>query len=514
MKRNTRISHLLAVLAMAALLLNVADLVATVWGLQSNGEAAQRVYAAKDVTADILPPPLYLIEMRLALSRAVDGTLSADELGQQVDRLSKEYEARAKYWAEHPPYGLEAQLLGQQHEAGKRFIQASRDVVEVARKHDPAALLTAVQSAHKVYQEHRQGVDVTVDAAVKFSDNAAAHADNMTTRVTEICIALALLATAVMSGLSKWIMSRILNPVYEAVEVAGRIAKGDFTQHINTQHTGEMGELLSSMATMQGSLTHLVDQVRQATENIQTAATEIANGNMDLSQRTERAAANLEETAASMEELNNTVRSNADSANLANQMASNASDTARNGGAVVQQVVTTMDDIRGSSQKINDITGVIDSIAFQTNILALNAAVEAARAGENGRGFAVVAAEVRILAHRSAQAAKEIKALIDNSVHTVEAGAQLVGNAGSTMQEVVTAVQRVSDIVGEITTSASEQTQGITQVNSAVNQLDQATQQNAALVEQSAAAAESLKDQARRLSELVAKFQINVPASR
>ncbi len=512
MKRNTKISHLLAMLAMSALVLNISDLVATVWGLQSNSAAAQRVYAAKDVTADILPPPLYLIEMRLALSQAVDGTLTADELGQQVDRLTKEYEARATYWAAHPPYGLEAQLLGKQHEAGQRFIQASREVVNVAHKQDPAALLAAVQQAQKAYQEHRQGVDVTVEAAAKFSDSATAHAENTTTRVTQICIALALLATAVMSGLSKWITSRILKPVHEAVGVAGRIAKGDFTQRINTHHTGEMGELLTSMETMQSSLTHLVTQVRQSTESIQTAATEIASGNMDLSQRTEKTAANLQETAASMEQLNNTVRSNADSANQANQMATSASDTARSGGHVVQQVVTTMDDIRGSSQKINDITGVIDSIAFQTNILALNAAVEAARAGENGRGFAVVASEVRTLAHRSAQAAKEIKALIDNSVHTVEAGAQLVGNAGKTMQEVVTAVQRVSDIVGDITNSASEQTQGITQVNSAVNQLDQATQQNAALVEQSAAAAESLKDQAKRLSDLVAKFQINATA--
>jgi methyl-accepting chemotaxis protein I, serine sensor receptor len=512
MKRNTKISHLLAGLAMAALVLNIADLVATVWGLNSNAKAAQSVYAAKDVTADILPPPLYLIEMRLALSRALDGTLSADELSKEVDRLSKEYDARATYWAQNPPYGLEAQLLGQQHEAGKRFIQSSREVVAVARSNDPAALSAAVQQAHKVYQEHRQGVDVTVDAAMKFSDKATKHAEQMIVRVTQICFALALLATVVMSALSKWIMSRILVPVHEAVKVAERIAHGDFTQPINTAHTGEMGDLLNSMNKMQNSLSDLVHQVRQSTENIQTAASEIANGNMDLSQRTEQAAANLEETAASMEELNNTVRSNADSAQLANQMATSASDTARNGGQVVQQVVTTMDDIRGSSQKINDITGVIDSIAFQTNILALNAAVEAARAGENGRGFAVVAAEVRTLAHRSAQAAKEIKALIDNSVHNVEAGAHLVSNAGSTMQAVVTAVQRVSDIVGEITNSASEQTQGITQVNSAVTQLDQVTQQNAALVEQSAAAAESLKDQARRLSQLVAKFQINVPS--
>jgi methyl-accepting chemotaxis protein len=248
--------------------------------------------------------------------------------------------------------------------------------------------------------------------------------------------------------------------------------------------------------------------VRSATDSINTASAEIASGNQDLSARTEQAASNLEETAASMEQLTSTVRQSADSARQANQLASSASEIAVRGGNVVGQVVTTMNEINASSKKISDIIGVIDGIAFQTNILALNAAVEAARAGEQGRGFAVVAAEVRSLAQRSAQAAKEIKGLIGSSVDRVEAGSRLAAEAGQTMSEIVGSVQRVSDIIGEITAASGEQSDGIGQVNVAVSQLDQMTQQNAALVEESAAAAESLKDQATRLAQVVQVFRI------
>jgi len=250
-----------------------------------------------------------------------------------------------------------------------------------------------------------------------------------------------------------------------------------------------------------------ISAVRASTNNIDVACSEIATGNQDLSQRTEQTAGNLQRTASSMEELTSTVRQSADAARQANQLASTAAEVAARGGAVVGQVVSTMDDINQSSRKINDIIGVIDGIAFQTNILALNAAVEAARAGEQGRGFAVVASEVRSLAGRSAEAAKEIKALIGASVEKVESGSRLVQDAGSTMQEIVSSVRKVSDMIGEITVATSEQSGGIGEVNDAINQLDQMTQQNAALVEQSAAAAESLKDQARRLVEVVEVFR-------
>ena len=259
---------------------------------------------------------------------------------------------------------------------------------------------------------------------------------------------------------------------------------------------------------MQAALRHMVGQVRVSTDSISNASAEIATGNQDLSSRTEQTAANLQQAASSMEQLTGTVKQSADSARQANQLAASAAEVAARGGNVVSRVVATMDDINASSKKIADIIGVIDGIAFQTNILALNAAVEAARAGEQGRGFAVVAGEVRSLAQRSAEAAKEIKALIGASVDKVESGSKLVADAGQTMQEIVGSVQRVTDIIGEITAAASEQSDGIGQVNTSVTQLDKMTQQNAALVEESAAAAESLKDQAQKLAAVVGTFRL------
>ncbi|MEY2685798.1 MAG: hypothetical protein RJA09_2943 [Pseudomonadota bacterium] len=305
-----------------------------------------------------------------------------------------------------------------------------------------------------------------------------------------------------------WSISRsIAKPISQAVDIAKSIAQGDLTRTIHNSRQDEVGELLQALSGMQVSLQKVVGQIRHSSDSIQSASTEVASGNQDLSARTEQAASNLEETASSMEELTATVKQSADAARQANQLASSAAEVAQRGGSVVGQVVTTMDDINQSSQKIADIISVIDGIAFQTNILALNAAVEAARAGEQGRGFAVVAGEVRTLAQRSAQAAKEIKELINTSVEKVQGGSRLVQDAGTTMQEIVSSVQRVSDIIGEITAASSEQSDGIAQVNVAVNHLDQMTQQNAALVEQSAAAAESLKDQAARLTEVIAVFR-------
>lgn len=509
MKWNSKISHLLTGLVAVTLVLNVVVLLVTEWGVMLSDEAAHKAYAAKDVTADILPPPMYLIEMRLHLSQVLDGTASVDELAREVDRLESEYKARVAYWKAHPPYGLETHLLGDQHEAGLRFIEAAREVVNVARQGDQAALVAAIRKANNVYELHRQGVDVTVAEAVGFADASIIGAERLVARIKWGTLALTIVSALLVLAVARYVMRRVLVPVHEAVEVAGRIAAGDFTQPVSQHHTGEMGELMASMAHMQHALTQLVAQVRHATDSIQTASAEIAAGNLDLSQRTERASASLQETAASMEQLSNAVRHNAESAHQASQMVESASDIARNGGAVVHEVVSTMNNIRGSSHKINDIIGVIDSIAFQTNILALNAAVEAARAAEHGRGFAVVAGEVRTLAQRSAQAAREIKQLIGHSVSTVESGSQLVDNAGGTMEKVVASVQQVSSIVTQISAGASEQREGINQINTAVSQLDQVTQQNAALVEQSAAAAESLKEQALRLAELVSRFRIN-----
>ncbi|MBT9458130.1 MAG: HAMP domain-containing protein [Burkholderiaceae bacterium] len=304
------------------------------------------------------------------------------------------------------------------------------------------------------------------------------------------------------------LVKSIRQPLQQSIDVASAIAAGDLTQHISTERGDEFGALMKALQHMNESLGRVVGNVRASTDSISHASVEIATGNADLSQRTEQTASNLQQTASSMEELTSTVRQSADSARQANQLASSAAEVAARGGAVVAQVVATMDEINASSKKISDIIGVIDGIAFQTNILALNAAVEAARAGEQGRGFAVVASEVRSLAQRSAQAAREIKSLIGTSVEKVEGGSRLVADAGKTMSEIVGSVQRVTDIIAEISAAASEQSQGIGQVNVAVTQLDQMTQQNAALVEESAAAAESLKEQAMRLAQEVAVFKL------
>jgi methyl-accepting chemotaxis protein len=299
-------------------------------------------------------------------------------------------------------------------------------------------------------------------------------------------------------------------PAY-ASDIASAIAAGDLTVAVDLRQ-GDKDSMLFAMKTMRDSLATIVGQVRSGTDTIASASSQIASGNLDLSSRTEEQASSLEETASSMEELTSTVKQNADNARQANQLASSASEVAERGGAVVSQVVDTMASINESSKKIVDIIGVIDGIAFQTNILALNAAVEAARAGEQGRGFAVVASEVRTLAQRSAAAAKEIKLLIDDSVSKVDAGAKLVDHAGTTMDEIVTSVRSVTDIMGEITAASQEQTSGIEQINMAVSQMDQVTQQNASLVEEAAAAAESMQDQAAKLAQVVAVFRLDAAA--
>jgi methyl-accepting chemotaxis protein len=323
-----------------------------------------------------------------------------------------------------------------------------------------------------------------------------------------------LVAAVILGGLvaALWLslvfIRSITGPLSEALTVANAVAEGDLRVKVNVRGDNELGQLMQALATMRDHLARVVQQVMVGAESVATASAQIAQGDNDLSGRTEEQASALEETSASMEELGSTVQQNADNAHQANQLAQNASTVAIKGGDVVGQVVHTMKDINDSSKRIADIISVIDGIAFQTNILALNAAVEAARAGEQGRGFAVVASEVRSLAGRSAEAAKEIKQLIDASVERVAQGTALVDQAGNTMTEVVSAIRRVTDIVGEISSSSSEQATGVSQVVEAVAQMDQTTQQNAALVEEIAAAADSLRSQAQQLVQTVSVFKI------
>jgi len=330
---------------------------------------------------------------------------------------------------------------------------------------------------------------------------------------SEWLMAITGLVSAVIAALcAAYIAKTITAPIGEAVRVAQTVASGDLTSHIEAHSKDETGQLLQALKDMNDSLIRIVGKVRIGTDTIACASSQIAQGNLDLSQRTEEQASSLEETASSMEELTSTVRQNADNARQANTLAASASGVAVRGGDVVARVVQTMDSINESSSKIVDIISVIDGIAFQTNILALNAAVEAARAGEQGRGFAVVASEVRALAQRSAAAAKEIKGLIGDSVEKVGAGAKLVAEAGDTMNDIVSSVQRVTDIMAEISLATQEQSTGIDQINMAVGQMDTVTQQNAALVEQAAAAAASLQEQAAGLAEVVSVFRMDQSA--
>ncbi|MBQ4792034.1 methyl-accepting chemotaxis protein [Pectobacterium versatile] len=339
------------------------------------------------------------------------------------------------------------------------------------------------------------------------NDQLAASQEDIRSATLQMIIAA--LITLLLGLLISWFISRqITTPLGNTLSMAEKIATGDLTMSINTTRKDELGQLMSAMSKMNDNLHNMIDDIRVGVSQISNASSEIVAGNTDLSSRTEQQAAAVEETAASMEQLTATVKQNADNAHHANKLAISASQTAKQGGEQVNNVVQTMTAIESSSKRIAEITSVINSIAFQTNILALNAAVEAARAGEQGRGFAVVASEVRSLAQRSSQAAKEIEGLISESVTQVSRGATLVGNAGKTMNDIVTSITQVHDIMGEIATASDEQSRGISQVSQAIVEMDSTTQQNAALVEQSSAAADSLEEQARLLKQAVSVFRL------
>ena len=359
-------------------------------------------------------------------------------------------------------------------------------------------------------QKQLQSLEQLLQAQAQAAQLRGSQVDSQTKWLFILALVVTTLVVAPLTLLN---MISICRPLTDAQRLAEAIAQGDLTTQLTVAGKDEVSDLQHALKTMQNNLHGMAGRVRDASGNIAMASQEIATGNGDLSARTEQTASNLQETVASLLQLTSTVQQTASSAQMANQLAASASQTASQGGAVVAQAVESMHEIATSSRKIGDIIGLIDSIAFQTNILALNAAVEAARAGEQGRGFAVVAGEVRLLARRSAEAASEIKRLIQSSVTAVDGGVKHVESAGKTMQEVVGSIQRVGDIIGEITAASNEQSGGISQVNQAVGDIDQMTQQNAALVEESAAAAESLKDQASRLAAVVQQFKLDQSAS-
>ncbi|MBB1652183.1 methyl-accepting chemotaxis protein [Delftia sp. UME58] len=398
--------------------------------------------------------------------------------------------------------------------------QARQPFVETMRQAGDLGIDNQGDAARDLIMGRLRALQATyfdaVEALVDYQKaQTQATVDGSLRRVAEDGVAMLVLTllAAALGGLVAWMITRTVKqqlggePSY-AAEVARQIAQGDLSVQVQLA-PGDTSSLLRAMEDMRAGLARVVSDVRQSSESIATGASQIASGNADLSQRTEEQASNLEQTAASMEEMNATVKLNADTVRTATQLAASSSQAAAGGGEIVRRVVATMEQITASSRKIGDIIGVIDSIAFQTNILALNAAVEAARAGEQGRGFAVVASEVRSLAQRSAGAAKEIKALIGESVSKVDEGSGLVGEAGSAMHDIVRQAQQVADLIGEIGAATAEQADGVSQVGEAVVQLDQVTQQNAALVEESAAAAASLNAQAARLVDLVSLFKLD-----
>ncbi len=408
-----------------------------------------------------------------------------------------------------PKSDEEKKVVAELTDARKNYI-ATRDRIAAAKKSN------STEEAERILtQEFKPQSEVylaKMSGYLKFQqktlDDMAAGVDSATTHAQWNIGVIGALAL-IIGGVFAWMLTRSVTvPLRRASEVVGAVAAGDLTRSAPSDGHDEIAHMMRDLDTMRLSLQRAISQVRDSSENIQNACQEVSAGNQDLSQRTEQTASNVQRAASAMEELNGTVGQTAMSSREANQLATNAADVAQRGGQVVADVVSTMQGIHGSSRKIADIIGVIDGIAFQTNILALNAAVEAARAGEQGRGFAVVAAEVRNLAGRSAGAAKEIKSLIEASVEQVEAGTALVNRAGETMTEVVDAIRRVTGIVSEISVASAEQAQGVSQVSGAVNEMDAATQQNAAMVEEIAAAASSLRGQAHSLVEAVRVFRL------
>ena len=506
---KSRLIFVVGFLGLVSIVIGIQGLV----NQEATNASVKTLYEDRVVALGQLERVITLIQQnQVSIATALHG--DPQQLGATADEVTARIASVGAVWKDY----MATYLTPEEKKLAERFAESRNTFVESGLQPALAAMRAGdadkaktilrgpLASSLKPVQERMDDlIQLQMDVSkAEFEQSQARYASSRIIAIS--AMALGLLVGIVMAVS---MISGIMRALKEALKLARSVAEGDLTQRVEIHSNNELGQLLQALGAMNDKLVGIVTQVRHGTDTIATASSQIAAGNMDLSSRTEQQASSLEETASSMEELTSTVKQNADNARQANQLAIIASGIAVKGGAVVTEVVDTMSSINDSAKKIVDIISVIDGIAFQTNILALNAAVEAARAGEQGRGFAVVATEVRSLAQRSAAAAKEIKTLIGDSVDKVDAGSKLVAQAGSTMNEVVESVKRVTDIMAEISAASNEQSAGIEQVNQAVSQMDQVTQQNAALVEEAAAAAGSLQDQSSQLAKVVGAFKLD-----
>jgi methyl-accepting chemotaxis protein len=516
MLKNLSIRNSLSLMIVSFAVVLLLGAAAGLLSLRASNASLQQMYTVDTpAVADLEGSAGQLLRLRLALATYASLAALNDEDGasavlKRFDQYRQASDERLAHYVSRAGADADEQrLIADMQQRRDTFLHEGVDPALAALKSGDTKAFNEVQ-AHKLPSLYSAYEKAMLALEKLQLDHGAQRYQDAQSLFYAICIAVAVgMALSLLGGwLGRAVLVRaIVSPVDATIAQFQRIANGDLTGRIEVSGDNEMGRLAAALRKMQESLIATVNAVHQGTESIDTGVSEIAAGNTDLSQRTEEQAASLEETAASIEQLTSTVKQTADNAKQASSLAQGASTLAAQGGELTEQVVGTMQGIVDDSRQIADIVGVIEGIAFQTNILALNAAVEAARAGEQGRGFAVVASEVRSLAQRSAAAAKEIKGLIDASTARVQEGSQLVERSGTTMTEIVGAIARVSSIMGEIAGAATEQSTGIDQVNLAVAQMDEVTQQNAALVEQAAAAATSLEEQARRLSAAVAVFQ-------
>ncbi|NVM80195.1 methyl-accepting chemotaxis protein [Duganella sp. SG902] len=481
-----------------------------------NGPIYERIAESKDLVADVLPPPEYIIESYLVVHQLL-ASERPDERRQLTSRLRslrQDFETRHQYWQGRKlEPELRQALLEQSATAARAFYDiAERDLLPAIERQDQPAATQAAQRMGTLYEQHRQAIDRVVELASRRAadDEAAATAHMLSAswQMLAIFVLAFVFAALVAVRILRTLFRQLGGEPATAAALAARIAAGNLAVGIRLR-PGDKGSLLHAMQGMRDDLIRIVSRTRDVTEAISSASAQIAIGNQDLAGRTSLQAGSLEQTTATMHELTGTVAQNADRAQAAHELADSAALTAQRGGQVMRDMTQTMADIDSTSRRIADIIGVIDGIAFQTNILALNAAVEAAHAGEQGRGFAVVASEVRGLAQRSAGAAREIKDLIGASMSQVEAGNQLVEQAGAAMREVVKSIEEVASITGEITHASYSQSSDITEMHKALRKMDADTQQNATLVEQTAAAAESMRTQAEQLVEVVSVFKLS-----